>query len=592
MGSPGQLPHKEPDIFNPDKSLGGEQLFQGFLAGVTYLTTQLVELELLTIDAGSHLPVLQLLDRIDEAVHEQPEPDADFSVKIGQLLRVGKYQTIQAHLPELDAVATDEGSIIYERVLRKDVQAARWERFLAERAEKQVLARAAMEAERAARPLRRKQVARERADERAKEIAERRRRYLETQLRLETETTERNKVLDSRRRQLIQLQKEAWRKRLPELSEQLAPAEVAVLPHLHRSAKEGAAILDIGEGALAQRVSKAKTKLGLGTREEMALWALERGVQFTVTEPPPLGVFTLRERQVASHLDRKNPDIATELNITNKQVRSDISSLLSKTKAKNRTELALIARLYSFEPFPEELEDNTPEPLKPFSKLEQEVVSRLHLPTDFIVGELGLANEYVVENAINRAAKKVGVPGRAIDLALKLHQAGFQFDILEPKRPLNELLTEKQMTIAQSLDGRLGEEIAKQHGIETEQLWKLVHYMQTKAGARSKIEFILMVRTSDPGKSRPEHYNVRPREERFFEALGIEPMPMEAARPLLKHAAPRQREYLEAYYFSERKISWKEVSEQLHVTRETAVTAGNRALARIRSQLEANNPSS
>ncbi len=70
-----------------------------------------------------------------------------------------------------------------------------------------------------------------------------------------------------------------------------------------------------------------------------------------------------------------------------------------------------------------------------------------------------------------------------------------------------------------------------------------------------------MVLKYDTGESRATYHNRLPREQRFFEALGIEPMPMEEAHSLLEHATPTQAKYIEAYYFSEQTISWRGISK-------------------------------
>lgn len=498
-----------------------------------------------------------------------------------RLLDSGELSSLLSSLSERGEYEslTAEGlgrAIIERRQIRID--RAR-EKFMAEREER--LEAAAHESYRRARS--REEAARERADERAKEISERRRRYQEEQNRIEAEIEERNAALDARRKIILERLAEERRDRLVDLDEYLAPSEIRILAYLHLPAKEAARLLGIKYGNMSTRSHSAKQKLGVETREELALWALEHGVVYDVAKPPEMETFTLRERLVASRLWRRNPDIAKDLDITDKQVRSDVMSLLKKTGANNRTELALIAQIYGFEPFPEELEDDTPEALKPFTDFQRRVLSRLHLPGDIIAGELGISR-YGVAHAVDYAKRKTGTSNRTA-LALKLMEDGYQFDIHEPDRPLQELLTDQELAIAKSLY-KPYEEIAQDQGLDFLRVNNLVDYMKRKTGARTRVELALIAHMFDTGQSKSIYHNIRPREDRFFEALNIEPIDMEEVRELLSHATPKQAEYIEAYYFSEKPVSWRVIGERFFVTRANAMQAANRGLARIRQKLE------
>jgi len=356
-----------------------------------------------------------------------------------------------------------------------------------------------------------------------------------------------------------------------------------VLPFLHLPGEEAAAALGIKVSTLQQRVFYGKQKIGAETREAFAIWALEHGVNYDVATPPPMDQFTLRERTIAHHLDKENPGIVNELTLSDKQVARGVMSLLRKTGAKNRTELALIARIYGFLPLEEEVSAaKTVEALEPFTEYQRPVISRLHLPREKISGELGIT-KYSVQGAIRRAMLIAGLSNKT-ELAIKLHEDGLQFAIRQPKRPLHELLTRDELDICMSLHLPY-QEIADSHGLPRQRVNEWVSYMKAKTGARTRVELALMVRVFDTGRAKEPYRNIRPREERFFEALGIDPVPMEEALTWLQYATSRQAEYIEAYYFSPEKVSWRAIGEQFIVHKATAILAAIRGLERIREQL-------
>ncbi len=508
MSSPPSHPaSQEIDIFNPQiRNLGGEKLYDGFIQGVSSLTREVVGLELVTIEPDDGVPIQELLDRIDEAVHEQEEPDTNLSKKIGRLLLVAEKPDIEVKLSDVSVTTSEEGSIIYKRS-----------------------------------------------------------RSLEEQ-------------------------REEWKSRRTEIDELLTPAEILVLPHLHKPRKKAVEDLRLtGSMALTRRIGDAKQKLGLDTAEELALWALEHGIEFDLTEPPEISKFTLRERQVACNLWRKNPEIPTHLGITPRQVQLDKTSLYQKVGADSRTELALIARYYGFEPSPEELASsagNLPEVLRIFTKQQRKVIPHIHLPDDVATAELGYSSPTSVRYIIQRARERADVPNR-IALALKLFEGGLRFDVRKPKKPLGEILTEDELEFVYSLnDPELDRDLAEELDAKVEDVQGRVYNIKGKTGARTRLELILMVRQFDNGESKPVPPNLCPKKERLFEALGIDPVPLEQVRPLLRHTTPRQAEFIEAYYFAGDDVSWRDVAKEFNVVPSAAVQRATQGFAKIRKKIE------
>jgi DNA-binding NarL/FixJ family response regulator len=565
------------DIFilpaNQIRGLAPETLSQAFYDGTSRLLGQALELGL--VDEGES-PLSSALDTIDERLHGGEDvPDADLSKKLDVIFHLTDLPVVRKHIPyeEIEVTISDKAVEYHEPEEPSTDSAKLWQEFLAERAAK----KAQEEAERAARPLRRKQTFERKAQVRAEEAARRGKLH-------EAAIRRRNKSLDRKRQRKLEGLREEWASHSPEIAECLTPLQQEVLPVLHLPGEDAATLLGINRTALQQRVHHIKNKAAVETRAGLAIWALERGVNYDVALPPPMEEFSLRERVVASHLDKQNPDIMREQGFSSREVRSDVMSLLQKTGAKNRTELALIARIYGFEPLPEELAaDQPPDVLKPFTKFQRPVLSRLHQPYKIIAGELGIA-EYSVQGAVRRALEIADIPN-SVALALKLLEEGLTFDIHDPGRPLHELLTEQELGIAQSLELPF-QEIADKYGLTEARVNALVGYIKTKTGARTRTELALIARIFDTGQAKPLYHNIRPRKERFFEALGIEPIPMEEARTLLEHVTPRQAEYLAAYYFSEKQLSWRAIAKQLFVRRETAIIAATRGVERIREHLE------
>jgi DNA-binding CsgD family transcriptional regulator len=360
--------------------------------------------------------------------------------------------------------------------------------------------------------------------------------------------------------------------------------ERRVLPVLHLPGEEASRRAGLQLSSIRSATHRVSEKFGAQTREELAIELHRLGVRYDLLPPPLAGSLTVRERLVAACLYKRNPEIAVELGMTEKTVGRSVQSLLRKTHARTRTELALMAHVYRWRPTSHELADKTPEVFKKFPSFQRPILERLDKPSEMVCKELGLS-EWAVQGAITRAMAIAGVKTRTA-LALQLHEQGITFDVPEPARPLAEILNEQELYVARSL-GEKNQTIAVQLGLPVKRVHDLVGYVKFKTGISHRAALALMVKVHDSGESKQPYHNVLPREERFFAALGIAPRPFVEARSLLRFATPRQTEYLEAYYFSEEQLSWRGVAKLLKVQRPVAIQIANRGLARIRESIAA-----
>jgi DNA-binding CsgD family transcriptional regulator len=341
----------------------------------------------------------------------------------------------------------------------------------------------------------------------------------------------------------------------------LTPREQEALPflHLYGADVDANESCDFSRSLLSRHVSSAARKMGVGGREELALLALEAGVRYDVKTPDGIGHLSIQQRKVSTRLDKSNSEIAAELELTEYQVIGIMTSLYKATSARSRTEIFIMAHIYGFEPTAEELAIHNHEALQEFTEFRRPVLALVHLKNDKIAEELSRSEESV-KDAVSRAVKQAGFSGRTARtaLALELYERGFRFDVRKPLRPLAEVLNAKDREIGHILslsNTDIARTVMNDESHEAAvAVGSLIYDMQGKTGARTRAELALQIRMYDTGESRPKPFNRLSGEEWFFETLGIDPIPMEEARLLLKYATPKQAEYLEALVFSEEQI--------------------------------------
>ncbi len=365
----------------------------------------------------------------------------------------------------------------------------------------------------------------------------------------------------------------------------LSALQREMLPNIHlpdgvTSAREGRSV-----GAIGAVYRRASRNLGFDNRRELALWAAAQGMSFDLKERPPVQRFTTRERQVGTRLCRTDSEIAKDLKVTLGQVRLSVMALFEKTKARTRTELALMAG-DDFEPRPEELVDRTPVPLRDFTPVQRLVLEHIHLPRDVIAEQTGRSNNNVA-SVIHRAVERAEAPNETA-LAVRLSEAGMTFDVPDPRRPLNEVLSEKKAEVAWSLH-MTSDERRRETGLTDRQVDSIVAAMCRETGARTRVELALMVREFDTGDYRVVEYRELSPEERFYRKLGIKTLLPTRRAELLGMVTSAQREAIQAYYFSEKPRSWRDIGKQLGISHSTARRWANEGIEQIRKRLKADN---
>ncbi|MBW3569273.1 hypothetical protein KY385_04045 [Candidatus Parcubacteria bacterium] len=148
----------------------------------------------------------------------------------------------------------------------------------------------------------------------------------------------------------------------------------------------------------------------------------------------------------------------------------------------------------------DELADTIPEALSMLTPRERKVLPWLHLLTSAEIANKTDILERDVETAVTLSKRKLGgnYPTRTA-LVLEFHKRGFQFAITVPKKPLGEILDEREFAIARSLD-KLYTVIGQKHSLCIKQINCIVNEMISKTGARTRSEFALMVQEYDMGE--------------------------------------------------------------------------------------------
>jgi DNA-binding NarL/FixJ family response regulator len=356
--------------------------------------------------------------------------------------------------------------------------------------------------------------------------------------------------------------------------ELLTPAERRLLPLMHLTDRQVSEQGDVEFTSVPNLMASIRKKLRVETRTAAALKALRLGVEFDIKSPPAEARFTRREREIADRLDRRNPQICEELELGRNSVTDAVSSLLRKTGAQTRTELALMKQLYHFRPAKGEAEV-IPEALADFTPQQRRVLQLLHLPYGEIAERLELDTNKVQET-IHYAKRRMDRPMSTTELALELQRRGLEFDIKKPERPLVELLTNIEVEIA-GLLGQSNEQITQTLGVKriNDRIWE----MKRKLGARTRTEMALMVARFDTGERRPAE--LKPREQ-LAARLGWKTLDGCNIELILNdHTTSRQQEVLTAKYLRDEPISWSQVSKQLGIERPLLIQTASRAIARL-----------
>ena len=309
-----------------------------------------------------------------------------------------------------------------------------------------------------------------------------------------------NLIIEQKRDQIVIIRQAQWFKKLPELKKLLTRQEIEDLSDIHRSNSENEKLQEARPKSVQRRIYILRSKLAIETRAELALWGLHHGVQYPLPEAPQINTLTIRERNVAMHLGLANKEICMKLGLTTKMVHLDVLSLQEKLGVKDRVVLALMAEAYYFQPFEEEILDETPEQLKRFNSYQRPAVQRIYLAATEIAQELKCSEDAVHQN-LKKAEKIMGASSR-MNLALMLDEEGYSFDIRVPSQQFENLLTKLELECVRLLaKGYSNREIDEELQGLTKSSQSAVTSATKKLRARSRIELALQVVNYDAGET-------------------------------------------------------------------------------------------
>lgn len=138
--------------------------------------------------------------------------------------------------------------------------------------------------------------------------------------------------------------------------------------------------------------------------------------------------------------------------------------------------------------------EHEPEVLHPFTPFQRKVLRRLHLPNKDIASNLKCPC-HVVEGALGKVFDQTPFDTR-IPLALHLQASGLRYALVEPARPLDELLETWELEVARSLE-RTNGEIGADKNMSDSQMANAIGKIRRETGARSRTELALMVQRFD-----------------------------------------------------------------------------------------------
>jgi DNA-binding CsgD family transcriptional regulator/predicted DNA-binding protein YlxM (UPF0122 family) len=353
----------------------------------------------------------------------------------------------------------------------------------------------------------------------------------------------------------------------------------SILRHLHLPNSEIFERYGIGSTKLYDTITGLCDRLGLENRQELALLCTEAGIAFDLVSSPDPREYTDRQLSVATLLHKDYRTIAEILGFEDeKHVQKVASAVKRKMGARSRTEVLLLAHKSGFAEY---LNRSIPEQLRFFTEIERKIIPYLHLSLPDIVEKTGFTVNSI-HDGIARSAKRVGAANRR-ELALLLYQQGYEFDIKEPVRPLVELFDADQMIIIKNLH-LSDEDIGVMIGKEAQYVGKIAHYFRNKAGARTRIELLLMSHKFDTGERRS--VDVRSKRERLADRIGVSALDSDKILELLEDASDQARKVIKMYYLETGEdVSWQFVADYYQMERRQVVSSAQDGILRIRKRL-------
>jgi DNA-binding CsgD family transcriptional regulator len=261
------------------------------------------------------------------------------------------------------------------------------------------------------------------------------------------------------------------------------------LPNDEFSARTGADV-----STLYKWMNKLCRQLRLSSRQELALAALEAGVQIDTPPLPEDLQLTDRQRLIASLAYMPYDQVAEKLDTTFSAVNHATKIVKSKLGARSRTEVVIMMRKYDLGP----IEYEGPEYMRDFTELERSVVPYLHLENNELISELTGLSIHSVAHAIDRMMERTGTARRR-QLAVWLQEKGYVFGVVKPPRPLREIVKADRLDIWKNAH-LTDDELAERSGVDVDQLRYLLGRGKALTGARSRTELALVARFYSRGK--------------------------------------------------------------------------------------------
>jgi DNA-binding CsgD family transcriptional regulator len=352
-----------------------------------------------------------------------------------------------------------------------------------------------------------------------------------------------------------------------------------ILQYLHFTNEAIVEDLGISVDSVYSVIKEFTDTFPIQNRAELALRCAEAGLSFVGLRRMPEGVtLSPNEALVAPHIHRVFAEASSELGVEVRMFNKVSSSLRRKFSARSRTELALMIKASS-------ILDTSEEAIHPalegFTPYERKVLPYIYLDSQEVADILSLSLDGV-QGAISRASERIGVGNRR-KLALNLLKNGFEFSIAEPKRPLYELFTTEQLSLAANLH-LTNAELAEMFSIPLQRVSSQVHWFQLKSGARTRTELLLMAHQFDTGERRER--DTRTKREKLADKLGWAALDVDRLQYYLDKVGHRQRILISSYYLSDESVTWRTVAEQHELDRTLAIVTARSGVLRIRKQIE------
>jgi DNA-binding NarL/FixJ family response regulator/DNA-binding CsgD family transcriptional regulator len=365
----------------------------------------------------------------------------------------------------------------------------------------------------------------------------------------------------------------------------LSPSAQMILPLLHLPTSEIAQKNDLTPKALRHATKIIFKELDVHTRPQLAFLAYIGGVHFAIKSPPPIEKLTLRQRQVAGLYLEPSRVIASELDLSKEQVDHTAASLYADTGARTRIEVMLMAQTPGFVPTKQEIEAAKPhESLEGFTPLQAAVLQRLHLPVATIATELGRSPD-TINNMAGRLRKHFGLASNGA-VVQEMRSRGLKYDIVVPKRPLEELLHNEAIDVA----GRVADSnqaIGKAMGLDPDRVRAIVNYAKHRTGVRSRAELLVVVKEYDTGKRRP--VDARTPRQKLADHLGRETLDDCYIEKYVARLSPQKRQIMELRYLVDGETTqprpWLELKREFGWYNPASIA--NKAIKQLRAMIAA-----